>query len=705
MQFFRMMLIAWVAAGLSFSSPNATAAAFDKCPSKAFLIQKTIATLYGVNLATGYYAQLSANLGTSDKINAIGFNFHDNYLYGWGYEAKAPVRVDRNYKATRLTVENLPQTNFFVGDVAVDRNVYYFYKRGANYGLYALPLAPGDGKPLRAKRVVDGAKLNLAIFDFAFHPTLSYAYAVDSKGVLHEIDPVAGTSRTVSNVGQRGTFGAAYFDVNGYLYISRNSDGFVYRIDLTATTPVAEFYAYGPSSNNNDGARCALAPLLDASSQIDFGDAPDSYGTTFGSNGARHDLDGSTIYLGARVDGESDAYLFPLSDDTADRSDDEDGVQFVSTLEINEQAIIKVTASAQAYLNAWVDWNRDGGFSDDEHMIAAKQLSAGENSMTVNVPFWASAGSTWARFRYSSTASIGPIGGAGDGEVEDYAVSIVAAGVTESWYPAARSWSTVAYEDNWPLTGDYDMNDLVMHLRMRELRRNAAVIGVEIDGELVAVGGDYHSGFAIRLPGVDAAELADDAVQFFINDQRQSGTPLERNSGDAVFIIANDVWDYVSPGEACRFYRTEAGCEADVQMHFTLRVAFASGVSSFPAAPYDPFLFATPGFDRGYLFVSPPGRKLEIHLPGQAPTDTFDRAFLGLGDDASDAAKGIYFRNASGMSWALHIGNSWNYPNERVDLSFAYPPFKSYAESEGLEDSTWYLTKHATPGYIFGVKR
>ena len=57
------------------------------------------------------------------------------------------------------------------------------------------------------------------------------------------------------------------------------------------------------------------------------------------------------------------------------------------------------------------------------------------------------------------------------------------------------------------------------------------------------------------------------------------------------------------------------------------------------------------------------------------------------------------------MSWALHVGNSWNYPNERVDLSFAYPPFKSYAESKGLKDPTWYLTEHATPGYVFGVKR
>ena len=74
----------------------ASAAPFDACPSEAFLIQRTIATMYGVNLATGYYRELSSDLRTSGKINALGFNFHDNYLYGWGYEYRSPVRIDSN---------------------------------------------------------------------------------------------------------------------------------------------------------------------------------------------------------------------------------------------------------------------------------------------------------------------------------------------------------------------------------------------------------------------------------------------------------------------------------------------------------------------------------------------------------------------------------------------------------------------------------
>ncbi len=676
---------------------------FESCPSRAFLIQQTIARLYGVNLATGYYAELSADLGTANKINALAFNFHDDYLYGWGYEFGTPIRIDRDYQATPLAVANLPGTNFYVGDIAVDRNIYYVYKNGAEFGLYAIDLEPADGS-LRAVRIIDGRTLNLAIYDMAFHPDNGFAYAVDRNGRLYEIDAEAGTASLLANVGESGTFGAAYFDVDGFLYISRNSDGHVFRIDIAAAQPAAEFYAYGPSSNNNDGARCAMAPIIDEDSvDIDFGDAPDSYGTTLGANGARHDLGAASVFLGQQVDGESDAFLFPLADDTADRIDDEDGVQFVTSLELGEDAIAIVTASTDAWLNAWIDWNQNGVFDADEQIANQQFVTAGTNNLVFRTPVWSAFGSTWARFRVSSTPAIGPTGGVGDGEVEDYEVQVVASGVTESVYPAAGAFATLAYEDNWPLKGDYDMNDLVVHVRTRELRRDAEMLGVEIQGEVVAVGGDYHNGFAIRLQGVDATALQTSAIRFWINDRLQATSPLESTQGEAIFIVADDVWDYVSPGEGCRFYRTESGCESDVQMDFTLQVSFEGGVSAatFPQAPYDPFLFATPGYDHGYLFAEPPGRSLEIHLPGRNPTARFDTAYLGLGDDASLPAANQYFRNESGMPWALHIGNAWEYPLEYTDITFAYPRFQPFVESAGESDSTWYLSDNADADLIF----
>ena len=681
----------------------AAATPFTACPSEAFLIQRTVATLYGVNLATGYYRELSADLRTPNKINALGFNFHDNYLYGWGYQSRSPVRINSDYEAVPLDVESLPNVDFYVGDVAVDRNVYYVYRSGASYGLYAIDLDVQDGAPMRAVRIVDGESLKLSIFDFAFHPDNSLAYAVDRNGDLHEINANAGSSRSISNVGVTGTFGATYFDVEGYLYISRNSDGYVFRIDIDQPSPVAEFYAYGPSSNNNDGARCALAPIVDETgAAIDFGDAPDSYGTSLAQNGARHDIGEGRVYLGQSLDGESDAYIYPLADDDADRSDDEDGIQFVTGLELGEDAIVIVDASAPSYLNAWMDWNRNGVFDPEEQVVTGQQLAAGSNNLTIRTPLWARTGSSWARFRLSTTAGVGPVGGVADGEVEDYQVSVTANGVTESVFPSSSGWSTLAYEDNWPLQGDYDMNDLVVHLRTRELSRDGSVLGVELAGELVAVGGVYHNGFAIRLPGVNTSQLPDAAIEYRINGRLQSDSPLETQQGEVILVVTDDAWKFVSPGEGCHFYRTESGCEADVQMSFELRVSLGLGVpaGTFPDAPYDPFMFATPGYGR-QGFDTPPGRSLEIHLPGAEPTDAFDFSLLGRGDDRSSLDDGEYFRTEAGMPWALHIASEWAYPLEFKDITDAYPDFAPFVDSAGERHSAWYVIDNAEPAFIF----
>ncbi|MEM7431049.1 MAG: LruC domain-containing protein [Pseudomonadota bacterium] len=688
--------------GLPFTDAAATDP-FNNCPSEAFLIQDTTARLYGVNLATGYYALLSDDLGTNSKINALAFSFHDDYLYGWNYQHRTLSRISSDFQSTPLQVANLPNTDFYVGDIAVHENVYYFYKPGRDYGLYKIDL---DAQPdnLQAERVVDGSTLNLSIFDIAFHPTNTLAYAVSRSGALYEINAATGSYQTVSNVGETGTFGAAYFDVDGFLYISRNSDGNVFRIDLTVASPAAEFFAHGPSSGNNDGARCAMAPIIDDSAtDIDFGDAPESYGSTIGANGARHEIGDATLYLGASVDGESDAYVFPLSDDTADNADDEDGIQFVTGLEIGNPAIIAATASSTGFLNAWVDWNQDGTFDVDEQILAQEYVVAGQSTFSINVPVWAVAGDSWARFRISSTPDVGPTGGVSDGEVEDYPISVLATGVAESIYPSANNWATLAYEDNWPLQGDYDMNDLVVHLRTRELVRDGSVIGLEITGELAAVGGDYHNGFAVRLQDVPAEVLPDSEIRFWINDRLQTDSPLESNSGDVILIVAEDTWDYASPGEGCRFYRTETGCESDVQMEFEIQLSFLDGVAEtiFPAPPYDPFLFATPGYDHGYLFGGAPGRSLEIHLPDRTPTERFNLAFLNLGGDQSDPDSQSYYRTGNGMPWALEISDRWNYPLEYMDIAYAYPQFEGFVISAGEDNPTWYVLDNAVIENVF----
>lgn len=685
-------------------SQTIAAQPFTACPTDAFLIQDTVATLYGVKLATGQYQQLSNTMGTNNKLNALAFNFHDQYLYAWGNEFKQPVRIGNDYQVAPLTTSGLPDVSFYVGDIPIGSNVYYVYRPGSSYGLYAIPLDSSSPGYLQAERVIDGSSLNLRIYDMAFHPFNGDAYSVDNQGNLYSIDVSDGNATLITNVGETGIFGAVYFDVDENLYISRNNDGKVFRIDTKESTPVADLFAYGPSSSNNDGARCALAPVIDRdNATIDFGDAPASYGSLANDNGARHSTENNFIFMGSSVDAEFDSFQFPLSDDETDGSDDEDGIAFVTGIEVGNSALLQLDASSPAYVNAWIDFDGNGVFGADEKILDAKPVEQGNNTITYNVPVWAESGSTWARFRISSTALVGPSGGVSDGEVEDYQVDITEPKVSIRYYPSASEWATIAFEDNWPSIGDYDFNDVVMNYRISEYRKDGEVIRVKLEGQLAAVGASYHNGFAFQLPGISRDTVDEDAIRFTINDVPQNASPLESGRDQAIAIIAKDVWDYVGAGESCKYYRSEKGCGSKIQMRFSMTLPMTSAIpdEQMPEFPYDPFLFATEGFEHGYVFGLPPGRAYEIHLPNKAPTEAFRTDFFDRGQDRSEPENKRYFVSENGMPWAINVGVEWQYPLEYMDVIYAYPSFSSFIANQGLIDADWYILDNANTKNIF----
>lgn len=702
--------------GLLLCSPAALfAESFTECPSRAFLTQGTVAKTYGVNLVTGDFNLFQDDMGTNNKINAVGFNPNDRYLYAWSSEHNTAVRIHSDFKIEPLPVKNITDTSFYVGDISLTTNIYYVYRPGSVYGLYAISLDSNSEDYLKMIRVVDGGHLSLNIFDMAFHPTDGYAYAVDKKGDLHRIDVTAGTSTKLANIGgPTGTFGAAYFDVEGNLYISRNKDGHVYKIDISGQNYTAQLFAHGPSSSINDGARCALAPIIDpddsSDTNIDFGDAPESYGTYLKDNGARHGLseDGNTLYLGAGVDGEDDGKPLPLSDDESDNDgdgfDDEDGVQFATSLQAGDTAVLMIKPSSSGILSGWIDVDQNGTFDADEQVITDKSVSAGRQPVFITVPDGeAKAGATWARFRISSSAGLQPTGGASDGEVEDYSVNIIVEGSSVTYYPSSSGWTTVVYEDNWPFEGDYDMNDLVAYLRTSIFRTDGDVTLINISGELAAVGASYHNGFGIRLPGIMRDQVDEDAINYTINNQAvTSFKPLEENRDEAIFILTYNVWDYVSAGEDCIFYRTEEGCGSDVQMRFNLTIPFKQAIDTKIAGIFDPFLFATPGAAHGDHFTTPPGRSYEIHLKNQSPTEAFDYSFMdGSGQDGSIPSEDHYFQTVKGLPWAMEIGSHWHYPKEYRDVTHAYPMFPGYVMSRGVDEPDWFTFENAVESILF----
>ncbi|MEM8678741.1 MAG: Ig-like domain-containing protein, partial [Planctomycetota bacterium] len=108
--------------------------------------------------------------------------------------------------------------------------------------------------------------------------------------------------------------------------------------------------------------------------------------------------------------------------------DDNDGVFFLTGLNAGQLETIGITAAQPAvspgYLNAWIDFNGDGIWSDSEQIFFDERLDDGFNARQIMVPANASATDAAARFRWTFERGVTPFEDAIAGETEDYIISV-----------------------------------------------------------------------------------------------------------------------------------------------------------------------------------------------------------------------------------------------------------------------------------------
>jgi hypothetical protein len=211
------------------------------------------------------------------------------------------------------------------------------------------------------------------------------------------------------------------------------------------------------------GPSAAGGTITSAEFGGDFGDAPAPYPTTLAERGAGHGLDALLgPRLGSLRDTEVDGTHSALAD--AD-GDDDDGVTFGAIRVGQLGAIVTVNvenAPSGARLDAWIDFDGDGNWGGPAERIAdSVSVVNGNHLLEFDVPSGVPSGEKFARFRVSTAGSFGVDGAAGDGEVEDYAVTIqppaAASGVFGENVVTATAdevWSAIAAD----VDGDGDMD-------------------------------------------------------------------------------------------------------------------------------------------------------------------------------------------------------------------------------------------------------
>lgn len=264
-------------------------------------------------------------------------------------------------------------------------------------------------------------------------------------------------------------------------------------------------------------------------------------------------------------------------------------------------------------------------------------------------------------------------------ELDDYPNDADAA--FDVYTPSALGMGTLAYEDLWPIQGDYDFNDLVMGYRFINVMNSSNLsVRLEIELTLRAVGASDHSGFGIELPisKSDVSSVSGHNLNGNLINLDANG--LESGQSKAVVIVFNDALDHVSPLSGEQFVNTiDSEGQAETKTFYII-IQFVNPIdaSAMSQAPFNPFIFSS--YARGK----------EIHLSGKIPTDLADQTYFGTEDDDSSVSLNKYYQNTNNMPWAINVIHNFRYPTERSRIDKAYNKFIDWGMSKGKSYSDWY---------------
>jgi|GEM_PF-1687879 len=208
---------------------------------------------------------------------------------------------------------------------------------------------------------------------------------------------------------------------------------FEYRIGKFGDATTGRLNSLAFNCPNINPGTTGSAPVLEE----DFGDVPFDASTNPGYGNPIHVIDPSEpiVQLGAANTAETTAGNDPAAN--SDAGDDGitirgaslQGASFARLTAAPEITVNLTNASSDTgLLQAFFDWNIDGDFTDPGEQVAVDvQDTDGDGVITLNItpPAELVAGTSFARFRWA-TSSVDYQEAAGDGEAEDYQITLLA---------------------------------------------------------------------------------------------------------------------------------------------------------------------------------------------------------------------------------------------------------------------------------------
>ncbi|MDR6563582.1 MULTISPECIES: LruC domain-containing protein [unclassified Arcicella] len=240
--------------------------------------------------------------------------------------------------------------------------------------------------------------------------------------------------------------------------------------------------------------------------------------------------------------------------------------------------------------------------------------------------------------------------------------------------------STVAFEDQWPSVGDYDLNDVVLSFSYKVVT-NAAnqVVQVGADYTLKASGGSFNNGAGIQF------NIPSGNAKNFIGELGV-GAGLEAGQDSVVVVLFTN-----ARNEQSAWNTIQNQALADTKLyHFSFDLTNGPPLETFGLGAYNPFIYNnSSGLGRGY----------ETHLFGKKPTKLAKNDIFGTKDDFS--TKGPYYSTIQKLPWGIVVSTpDFKYPKEGAKITNTYLKFADWASSGGTSSTDWYSNTAGGYRYI-----
>lgn len=249
-----------------------------------------------------------------------------------------------------------------------------------------------------------------------------------------------------------------------------------------------------------------------------------------------------------------------------------------------------------------------------------------------------------------------------------------------NYYPSATTYGTLAFEDLWPTTGDYDMNDLVVNYRYKYVTNGTGKV-VELFGDysVKAAGASFLNGFGIQFPFSPGAVSQVTGQRLISNYITKSANGTEAAQSKAVIIPFDNYQALVTRPNGFEVNtQTAAPWTSSDTAHVYVGFTTPLTMASFGTAPFNPFIISN--LRRGY----------EIHLPGSLPTDLANIKLFSTAQDYTHPSQNYYYKSQNAWPWALNFAESFDYSTEGSAINNSYNHFLQWAQSGGTQYKDWY---------------